>query len=73
MAASPAPPTPSPMTDQISKAVIDAVHGLRAVAQAIPAASPVVAKINELIRGELMPAIMQSQQPGEPQAPPVGG
>jgi hypothetical protein len=61
------------MTDAVSKAVIDAVHGLRAVAKAIPAAAPVVAKINELIRGELMPAIMQSQQPAEPAAPPNGG
>jgi hypothetical protein len=61
------------MTDAISKAVIDAVHGLRAVAKAIPGAAPVVAEINELIRAKLMPAIMQSQQPSEPAAPPMGG
>jgi len=52
--------------------LLQVVNGLRAIAKAFPGASPGVAKINELIRGELMPAIMENAEPGEPQAPPVG-
>jgi len=57
---------------QGTQMLLQVVNGLRAIAKAFPGASPGVAKINELIRGELMPAIMENAEPGEPQAPPVG-
>lgn len=53
--------------------MLDVVNGLRAIAKMFPGASPGVAEINEIIRGKLMPAIMQAAEPGEPQAPPIGG
>jgi len=72
-AVSPAPPTPSPAMQQGTQMMLQVVNGLRAIAKAFPGASPGVAEINELIRGKLMPAIMAHSEPGEPQAPPVGG
>src|SRR5258708_38046185 len=72
-AASPAPPTPSPAMQQGTQMMLQVVNGLRAIAKAFPGASPSVAKINELIRGEIMPAIMQHAEPGEPAAPPIAG
>ncbi len=72
-AASPAPPTPSPAMQQGTQMMLQVVNGLRAIAKAFPGASPSVAKINELIRGEIMPAIMAHSEPGEAQAPPIGG
>ena len=53
--------------------MLDVVQGLRAIAKTYPGASPGVAKINEIIRGEIMPAIIQHAEPGEPAAPPIGG
>jgi hypothetical protein len=58
---------------QGTRMMLDVVNGLRAIAKAFPGAAPGVAEINEIIRGKLMPAIMQSAEPGEPQAPPTGG
>ena len=52
--------------------MLDVVNGLRAIAKMFPAASPGVAEVNELIRGKIMPQIMQSAEPGEPAAPPTG-
>lgn len=71
-AASPAPATPSPAMQQGTQMMLQVVNGLRAIAKAFPGASPSVAKINELIRGEIMPAIMAHADQGEPSAPPVG-
>lgn len=53
--------------------MLDVVNGLRAIAKTFPGASPAVAEINEIIRGKIMPAIMQNAEPGEPSAPPMGG
>jgi hypothetical protein len=52
--------------------MLDVVQGLRAIAKTYPGASAAVAKINEIIRGEVMPAVMQHAEPAEPAAPPVG-
>ena len=71
-AASPAPPTPSPAMQQGTQMMLQVVNGLRSIAKAFPGASPAVAKINEIIRGEMMPALMQHNEPSEPAAPPVG-
>lgn len=71
--ASPAPATPSPAMEQGTQMMLQVVNGLRAIAKAFPGASPAVAEINELIRGKVMPAVMQHAEPGEPAAPPVGG
>jgi hypothetical protein len=70
--ASPAPATPSPAVEQGTKMMLDVVQGLRAIAKTYPGASAAVAKINEIIRGEVMPAVMQHAEPAEPAAPPVG-
>lgn len=61
------------MAKQGGQMMLDVVNGLRAIAKMFPGASPGVAEINEIIRGKLMPAIMQAAEPGEPQAPPTGG
>jgi hypothetical protein len=52
--------------------LLDVTNGLRAIAKAFPGASPAVMEINDLIRGKVMPAIMEHAAPAEPQAPPVG-
>jgi hypothetical protein len=70
--ASPAPPTPSPAVEQGTKMMLDVVQGLRAIAKTYPGASAGIAKINEIMRGEVMPAIIQHAEPGEPAAPPMG-
>jgi hypothetical protein len=70
-AASPAPGQPS-SADGNTKLVIAAVSALRALAQAVPGASPGIQKINDILRNEVMPKLMANQQTGEPQAPPVG-
>jgi len=57
---------------QGTRMMLDVVNGLRAIAKMFPAASPGVAEVNELIRGKIMPQIMQSAEPGEPAAPPTG-
>ena len=46
------------------------VSKLRGLAKAYPTVAPVVAQINDLMR-QVMAGMMQHQQPGEPQAPPV--
>jgi hypothetical protein len=48
------------------------VTNLRAIAKAYPAAAPKVAEANNIMR-EVTALMMQSQRPGEPQAPPSGG
>lgn len=69
-AVSPAPPQQA--GDQRgTQLVISTVSNLRAIAKAYPAAAPIVAEMNEKMP-ELMRVIMQNQQTGEPQAPPVG-
>ena len=70
--ASPAPPTPSPSMQQGTQLLIGAVSNLRAIAKAFPAAASKVAEANNLLR-EISALMMQSQNPGEPQAPPTGG
>lgn len=70
-AASPAPPQPSSTASTLSSKVIEITAALRALTQTSPKAVPIVRKINDIIQGELMPAIMQDQPPGEPQAPPT--
>jgi hypothetical protein len=67
-----APAQGSPATDQKTQLVIGIIKGLRALAQAAPSASPGIQKINEIFQSEVMPKLMESQQPGESQAPPVG-
>lgn len=71
-AASPAPPTPSPVMQQGMKLIVDVVTNLRAIAKAYPAAAPKVAEANSVMR-EISALMMQSQHPGEPSAPPSGG
>src|SRR3974390_2630737 len=71
-AVSPAPPTPSPAMQQGTRMMLDVVNGLRAIAKMFPGASPGVAGVHEPLRGKVMPQIMQSAEPGEPAAPPVG-
>ena len=66
-----APAQPSPGTDQKTQLVIGIIKGLRALAQAAPAASPGIQKINDIFQSEVMPKLMESQQPGEAQAPPT--
>ena len=71
-AASPAPAQPSSAQGN-TRLVIAAVSALRALAQAVPGASPGIQKINDILRNEVMPKLMQSQQTGEPMAPPTAG
>ena len=68
--ASPAPAQPNPAMQQGTQLVIGVVNGLRAIAKAYPKAAP---KITEMLAGmrEILPLIMQSQAPGEVQAPPA--
>jgi hypothetical protein len=68
--ASPAPASPNPAMQQGTQLVISVVNGLRAIAKAYPKAAP---KVTEMLAGmrELLPMIMQSQSPGEIQAPPT--
>ena len=54
---------------QGTQLVIGVVNGLRAIARAYPKAAPIVTEMNAKMR-ELLPIIMQSQAPGEVQAPP---
>lgn len=70
--AAPAPAQPSSAQGS-TRLVIAAVSALRALAQAVPGASPGVQKINDILRNEIMPKLMMSQQTGEPMAPPTGG
>jgi len=70
--ASPAPATPSPEAHQGAQLIIQAVQAVRAIAKAYPAAAPLVQDINNKLR-EVMAITMQSQNPGEPAAPPNGG
>lgn len=51
---------------------IAVVQGLRSIAKSFPATSPKIAEINNLMR-EVQMIMMESQEPGEPQAPPTGG
>ena len=68
--ASPAPAQPNPAMQQGTQLVIGVVNGLRAIAKAYPKAAP---KVTEMLAGmrEILPLIMQSQAPGEVQAPPA--
>lgn len=52
--------------------LIAVVHGLRAIAKAYPSTAPEISQINDLMR-KVGAAMMASQQPEEPAAPPVGG
>ena len=70
--ASPAPPQQS-SAQGTTQVVINFIHAARALAMAIPKNSPAVQKINDIIKSELMPELMQSQRPGEPMAPPTAG
>jgi hypothetical protein len=70
-AASPAPPQPASTATALSAKAIEITSALRTLASLSPKAVPVVRKINDIIQGELMPALMQDQPPGEPQAPPT--
>jgi len=67
-----APAQGNPATDQKTQLVIGIIKGLRALAQAAPSASPGIQKINDIFQSEVMPKLMESQSPGEPQAPPTG-
>jgi hypothetical protein len=69
--ASPSPAQPSGM-QQGTQDLLQAVSLLRGIAKSYPAASPAIMKINDLIQ-EVSAAMMQSQTPGEPQAPPNAG
>jgi hypothetical protein len=68
--APPAPASPNPAMQQGTQLVIGVVNGLRAIAKAYPKAAPIVTDINARMR-ELLPIVMQSQSPGEVQAPPT--
>jgi len=72
VAASPAPPQPSPKLEQGSKIVIMVVQGLRGIAQDFPQTAPIVSQINDLMR-QLQLAMMKNVQPQEPAAPPNAG
>jgi len=50
--------------------VIGVARNLTAIAKAYPAAAPEIREMNNLLR-QVQAKIMQSQQPGEPQAPPM--
>jgi hypothetical protein len=69
-AASPSPAQPSPATDAVTKLIIDTIQNHRAIAKALPAASPYIAQINDLMRKVGLVAA-QGAQPGEAAAPPV--
>jgi hypothetical protein len=71
-AASPSPAQPSPAMQQGTQDVIEIVNKLRGIAKAHPKVAPQVSQINDLMR-EVLSGMMESQTPGEPQAPPVGG
>jgi hypothetical protein len=68
--APPAPATPNPAMQKGTQLVIGVVNGLRAIAKAYPKAAPIVSDIQGRMR-ELLPIVMQSQSPGEAQAPPT--
>ena len=63
----PASTVPSPAMESGTRLVIGVVNQLRAIAQAYPAAAPLVAQINDLMR-EVQVQIMKGGQQGEPQA-----
>jgi hypothetical protein len=46
------------------------IRDLRSIAKAFPEAAPHISQINDLMR-KVMASMMQSAQPGEPQAPPT--
>jgi hypothetical protein len=71
VAASPSPAQPSGM-QRGTQDLLQAVSLLRGIAKSYPSASPAISKINDLIQ-EVSAAMMQSQTPGEPMAPPNGG
>jgi hypothetical protein len=71
-AASPSPAQPSPAMQQGTQDVIEIVNKLRGIAKAHPKVAPQVGQINDLMR-EVLAGMMESQTPGEPQAPPTGG
>lgn len=71
-AVSPAPATPSPAMQQNTKDVIQVVSGLRSIAKSCPQAADEITKINDLMR-TVLAKMMQSQNVGEPQAPPAAG
>lgn len=72
IAASPAPPQPSPAMQKGAQDIILVVQTMRGIAKAYPAAAPIVSEINDKLR-EILPIVMQSQTPGEPMAPPLNG
>jgi len=71
VAASPAPPEPSPGLDRNSRDVIDVIQKIRGWAKAFPKWAPHAATINDEIQA-LFPIMMEQQKPAEPQAPPLG-
>ena len=50
--------------------MISIVNNLRSIAKSYPEAAPKVAEANNIMR-EIMAALMQHQNPGEPAAPPA--
>ena len=71
-AASPASAQPAPQVDQGTQAAIGLAGAMRLFAQAVPAAAPEMAQMAEIMR-QAMAKMMQSQQTGEPAAPPMPG
>ena len=56
---------------QGTQLAIQVVSNLRTIAKSFPATAPHIAEINNLMR-QVMAAMMEHAQPGEPQAPPQG-
>lgn len=68
-----APASAQPGSPNGTSMAVEVARGLIAIAKAFPGAAPGVAKINDILRSEVMPALMQHTQPGEPAAPPTNG
>src|SRR5712671_6414602 len=71
-AASPAPPQPSPMMQQGTQDIIEGGNKLRGIAKQYPAAAPYVQQANDLMR-QIMRAMMEHAEPGEPSGQPISG
>lgn len=50
--------------------VLGVIRDLRSIAKAYPKTAPHITQINDLMR-KVMAAMMESANPGEPQAPPT--
>lgn len=69
---SPAPAQPSPQMDQGTQLAVGVTSGLVQISKQFPATAPLVAQMSELMR-QVMAKMMESQQTGEPAAPPMPG